>query len=517
MRSESQKSVENTATRVHSYAETTMRITFGPHRRLIYHIHNILHRHLVISVVFSLFFIVARRTNAYAFHPNISMKRFASAPNVSGQYKRQAASLKASTSLSSSGVDGDELLGMLSRMTRYFYSMVDPKTKRFYYRCLPDSGRRIHRHCPIRDLGSAWDTATLLAFWNGQSKSIPNYFSTNEWNGTLRPVLSDAVLETIDAYTPQQWLTFEDANGHVCAAIPSTHLLESSNVAHSAFLSLATNGALRLDLSSASLEEVPVDSLIRGILGMQQDSGAFAIHFGSDDIFRGIEFYPGEAMLAMMDTYELSLSMKHVLSTDTQEAILAAMNKAFLFYSNYYRRGNVEEHYTSFFANWQVQSFARLFDLLRAQEESSLSFEVTNYIFELCNAVISSRPWCDLLKGRWNHLSTVEIACGLEALAEGTRVATVQESNNAQVYWQIMEKPVSFLSAVQNQVPVGASAGSGGLGHALKVSEQRLDVTGHAVNALIKLYMVHQDLLVEHAANLAVPPDCDRKRPAARR
>jgi hypothetical protein len=55
------------------------------------------------------------------------------------------------------------------------------------------------------------------------------------------------------------------------------------------------------------------------------------------------------------------------------------------------------------------------------------------------------------------------------------------------------------------------------LGHALKVSEQRLDVTGHAVNALIKLYMVHQDLLVEHAANLAVPPDCDRKRPAARR
>jgi hypothetical protein len=122
-----------------------------------------------------------------------------------------------------------------------------------------------------------------------------------------------------------------------------------------------------------------------------------------------------------------------------------------------------------------------------------------------------------LLKGRWNHLSTVEIACGLEALAEGTRVATVQESNNAQVYWQIMEKPVSFLSAVQNQVPVGASAGSGGLGHALKVSEQRLDVTGHAVNALIKLYMVHQDLLVEHAANLAVPPDCDRKRPAARR
>jgi hypothetical protein len=33
LRSESQKSVENTSTRVHSNAETTMRITFGPHRR----------------------------------------------------------------------------------------------------------------------------------------------------------------------------------------------------------------------------------------------------------------------------------------------------------------------------------------------------------------------------------------------------------------------------------------------------------------------------------------------------
>jgi hypothetical protein len=88
----------------------------------------------------------------------------------------------------------------------------------------------------------------------------------------------------------------------------------------------------------------------------------------------------------------------------------------------------------------------------------------------------------------------VEIACGLEALADGIRIANKCSSLNGnsqrvEVYWQHVKKAVEFLSAVQDQVPMEA-VGSGGLGYSLGVSEQRLDVTGHAVNALVKVHRV---------------------------
>ena len=47
---------------------------------------------------------------------------------------------------------------------------------------------------------------------------------------------------------------------------------------------------------------------------------------------------------------------------------------------------------------------------------------------------------------------------------------------------------VYFLEWVQAQVPESCTVGKGGLGYGgLQVFEQRLDVTGHAVSALVKL------------------------------
>lgn len=392
-------------------------------------------------------------------------------------------------------IDCDTILSMLARMTNYFHSMVDPRTDRFYYRCLPEAGRHIHGHSPIRDLASSWNTANCLSFWG-----------ENDIQPQVRSELYDAVVATIEAYSGESsFQTF----GNSCAALSPKLLREQSTIAHSAFLILSTVGALRLPLLNAETCTVPIEDLVNGILSMQRDNGAFTIQFGSDDIYQGIEFYPGEAMLALVDALD-------VVSPARRQDIVAAVRRAFVFYADYYRQGHVRKSYISFFGNWQVNCFAKLIDVLREEEEitpavsagdglaasSVTSTVVTNYVLELCDAIVSSDPWQRLHRGDYDMLATVEIACGLEAIAEGNRIALKADSeaihsdvmNRVSLYWRYVEHAVQFLLTVQDQLQLGA-VGFGGLCHGIDMVEQRLDVTGHAVNALIKVYEVHNTLV----------------------
>ena len=385
-----------------------------------------------------------------------------------------------------------EVPDMLSKMALYFDSMVDPRTNRFFYRVLPNKGGlKTHEHCPIRDLGSAWDTTNLLRH--------------NLDFCQMYPLLPAAVTSTIDAYS-SSFVTFRASNesSRQCAALPFKVLREPSNIAHSAFLLLSMIGAIRLNLIDPSRSTIPLNNLVNGILSQQVENGAFAIRFGFTDVLSGIEFYPGEALLALLDAYETS----DVLSPSTRNDILSAAKKAFLFYSEFYSEGHVDVRYASFFGNWQVQCFAKLVDALRKQQGARsetanndgsaqptpndlvtgvTEAKVVRYIMDLCDAIVRSPPWKQLDRGVYSQISTVEIACGLEALVEGTRLATTlldKPNYRPKLYWHHVQNAVRFLGFVQDQVPQN-TAGYGGLGFSLDVPEQRLDVTGHALNALI--------------------------------
>jgi hypothetical protein len=390
------------------------------------------------------------------------------------------------------GLTEKAILDMLHSMTTYFHAMIDPRTDRFYYRCLPVSQKRIHEHCPIRDMGSAWDTATLLRFWRDTNQGrelVPDEEAT-------KARLSAAVCRTIEAFS-SSFASFKHDNFTI---LDRKLLLEPPSIAHNAFLILATAGAVRLGLLDNNKQKKvppPINNLVNGILAMQQEDGAFRIHFDRDDIYGGIEFYPGEACLALMEAWEVAAA-EHpwLLSADTRRAIVPAVERAFSFYSDFYYEGNVGSRYTSFFGNWQVQSFVRLLDALRERNDAESVREasvIADYILDLCRGIVVSEPWKALAHGSYDRLSTVEIACGLEALADGTRVALEYSHDKlASQYWHAVVQAVHFLKAVQEQVPK-SSVGYGGLGYALQVQEQRLDVTGHAVNALTKVYKVHHD------------------------
>jgi hypothetical protein len=396
---------------------------------------------------------------------------------------------RAFTSIHATLNTGENAREMLWPMATFFSSMVDESQHRFYYVSFPQSTceRRLHDHCPIRDLGAAWDATTVLLFWKNQQNWLLETNNEDDFQKCQKQ-LEDAVYTTLQVYNESYDSINSEDNGGVSLSVNC--LMEPPHIAHSGFVILTTIGALKLSLFSQG-KIPPIDGLTRGILSRQREDGAFQIRFESSDVFKGIEFYAGEAMVALMEAY--GLDVPNVVGEWTRKAILPAMKRAFVFYSSYFRQGDVAENYNI----WQAQAFTRLFYALHQSDEKDdkkLSFDVSHYVLELCHGIVDSRSWKELARGRsfYPNLSSVEIACGLDAIAQGIRVAIdTSQLQEAVLFWNNAKHGVSYLQFLQDQVPRDSSC-FGGIGFGgIQVLEQRLDVTGHAISALTKIYEVN--------------------------
>lgn len=404
----------------------------------------------------------------------------ANQPTTANNRNRRARLLLSSTT---DTTDGDAVIirDVVGGMTSFFGHMIDVESGRFYALCFPPSGERSHQHNPIRDLAAAWDAGKGLLFSQDSGKAIPQ-----------RGCLATAICRTIQSY--QSALTSLDVNDPSSPIILDSEILkEPSNIAHSALLILATTVAMKLsllqDTTVSSLSSI--DGLTRGILSMQRQDGAFCVDFDSrkddNNVYRGIEFYPGEAMVALMHAYESSSATNSILKDATRQEVIPAMQRAFSFYSGYYHQGDADINYNI----WQAQAFSLLFKAHLVSGNQPEAALVATYVLSLCEDVINSKSWkYELARGRsfYPNLNTVEISCGLDALADGIHVARITEDERLLLFEKHASNAVVFLQWIQDQVPVDVAIGRGGLGYGgLVVLEQRLDVTGHAISALTKL------------------------------
>jgi hypothetical protein len=359
---------------------------------------------------------------------------------------------------------------------------------------------------PEKQLQSCWlKEASISRRQTLDSNNINDNIHPDDWQQRLEL----AVHTTLEAYTCK---LLESLNGSgICMALDPDFLQEPPNIAHSAFvLLIATNvQKLGLPLPKNSCNDISqvLDGLTRGIFSMQREDGAFCITFGGgvedDNVYPGIEFYPGEAMVALMEVYELSMTSStdfhnKLISDNTRDAILPAMSRAFEFYSKLYEKGEMDVNYSI----WQVQAFARLYDALTKTKDNSNADDeatlVANYVLNMCQDIVSSRSWKELYRGKsfYPNLQTVEIACGLDALTQGIRIASERgqkEDDLLLLETRLLQlhanNAVDFLRHVQNLVPKDQVVGFGGLGFGgVQVFEQRLDVTGHAISALTKMH-----------------------------
>jgi len=375
---------------------------------------------------------------------------------------------------------------VLYKMIRFFgIDMIDTTTNRFYYYCYPMDGKCEHVHMPIRDLAAAWDASKALQYLDIDVD--------DDEVRLIRKQLTDAIKCTLAIYQSNLKNNELGDGVHLSGDI----LLETSTIGHSALLLLGMCDACSLSILNRNEVQDMIDGLVQGILSRQLDNGAFSIEFNSKDTsyLRGIEFHPGEAMLALLNAHDILLSIP-TSSATTCQSILQSMEQAFAFYSNYYyTEDDVDINYNI----WQVLCFSKYHDTLSInnnQQSKIRQEEVKKYILEMCQEICQSRSWkYQLSRGQsfYQNVETIEIACGLDALAEGIRINRQEDTENNEdldkLFTMHAKNALYFIQWTQDQVSKDCIVGKGGLGYGgIQVFEQRLDVTGHAISALVKLH-----------------------------
>jgi hypothetical protein len=330
------------------------------------------------------------------------------------------------------------LVDRLELMFDWYKGMVDKHTGRLLYLYDPENDLATGDGEPIRDIAAVWDIEILSAFLR-------------------RDDLLDLIRRSL-AHFDQRVIGRE---GYEIVAPRG----ESPSIAHSAFLVLAL---ARSDLPDKVQRLVP---LADGILRQQRQDGSYKVFFDAVPD-SGEELYPAEAMLALSEAYRLTRNARY----------LDSVERGFGHYKRgYYDRGLVDPDAMVFFANWQSQAGRVLFATTSRPEVKDL---VGAFLFELQDRVIKS-GFYDRVARMPERQACVEVACGLEGLADACAVAISSGDRRIADYRRCIKTALGFLVRAQRTTDC-TDRERGGFGGSLTSRTQRIDVTGHVASGFIK-------------------------------
>src|SRR5262249_45998359 len=109
---------------------------------------------------------------------------------------------------------------------------------------------------------------------------------------------------------------------------------------------------------------------------------------------------------------------------------------------------------------------------------------VRAFLFELHDLVIE-RGFYDRVARQPEAQACVEVACGLEGLADAYAIAASSEDRRTVDYRRCVLTALGFLMRAQRTTHC-TDRERGGFGSSLAIREQRIDVTGHAASGFIK-------------------------------
>jgi hypothetical protein len=332
-----------------------------------------------------------------------------------------------------------EMLGDRLRLIFDWYKgMVDKRTGRLLYLYDPENGSTVGDGELIRDIGSIGDVEVLSAFLGRDDLRLVIRRSLDYFRQLIVECDEYAIVEPIGG---------------------------PSSIAHSAFLALAL---ARSEFPDKIQRLAP---LIDGILRQQREDGSYKIFFDAEPD-SGEELYPAEAMLSLLEAYRLTKDAHY----------LDSVERGFAHYKRtYYDQGRVRPDYLVFFANWQSQAGRLLFEATTKPEVKDL---VRAFLFELHDLVIE-RGFYDHVTRRPEAQACVEVACGLEGIADAYAVAAAIGDWRTSDYRRCIVTALDFLVRAQRMTGC-TSRERGGFGSSLAIREQRIDVTGHVASGFIK-------------------------------
>lgn len=217
-------------------------------------------------------------------------------------------------------------------------------------------------------------------------------------------------------------------------------------------------------------------SLADGILSLQREDGSYHTDFRSDKT-RGIDFYPGEAMLALMKLYRAEGEAKY----------LQSVKRASPYYRNYWR-GNEN----TAFIPWQTQTHLLLYLETKDPEIPEFAFEMNDWLID--NHQLEQTPFPDKVGAFTRSLPRFSTSAYLEGLNDAYKLAEITgDRAHIRKYRHAIRTATRFLLSTQytheNSFYLkNPDRAIGGFRFSLESNVQRNDYTQHAVLALIKAY-----------------------------
>ncbi len=176
--------------------------------------------------------------------------------------------------------------------------------------------------------------------------------------------------------------------------------------------------------------------------------------------------------MSLLEAYRLTKDARYL---DSVERSFGHYKRA------YYDRGRVHSDFVVFFANWQSQAGRLLFE---ATIKAKVKDLVRAFLFQLNNRVIES-GFYDRVARRPEAQACVEVACGLEGLADAYAIAALSGDRRTEDYRRCILMALDFLVCAQ-RTTCCTDRERGGFGSSFAIREQRIDVTGHVASGFMK-------------------------------
>ena len=330
----------------------------------------------------------------------------------------------------------------LERASNWFHKNVDAETERGKYIYYPSRDRYAQKQNHVCALATAWAMAKLQSF-----------LGHTQLDTTLRATLA----HYLSFRKEREGITHLEING-------------SSNLAYNAFMIL-----ILLNVPDYQDSTTLLRLFAQGSLSQQNRDGSFNTHFFSERA-SGVDFYPGEAMLALMHLYQRT----------GKEEYRSAVERGFTYYRTYWRsRKNTA------FIPWHTQAYYLLFVETGNPEPAEFIFEMNDWLIEHHQIVASEYP--DEIGGFPKRGPRFSTGVFLEGINDAYRVAlALGDEVHANRYRRSIRSGARYLLQLQvterNAFHMKRpDRAIGGFRRSVTRNVQRNDYTQHGVLALIKV------------------------------
>lgn len=206
-----------------------------------------------------------------------------------------------------------------------------------------------------------------------------------------------------------------------------------------------------------------ITRLADGIVFHQKEDGSLRTHFYSDKN-SSQDYYPGEALVALMTLYEKNGNQKY----------LDAVDKAFLYYQNYWNSNP-----NTAFIPWQTRAYYKFYQSNPDQAIADFIFTMNDYLLDQYNPADN----CDKFTFDQGSVTAVH----LEGTIQAYKLAReLDDQTHQNCYQNFINQGLAYISTLQVQPDSGfPETATGGIWDGPAHISHRVDRNQHAVMAFM--------------------------------